>query len=106
TGIQVSDQDKILALTMGLPAAYDPVIINFDSAPPETLTFNGVVARLLNEETRQGGAGIKGEPEAAFSAGFQHQKPNRADVTCHFCDQKGHYKSECPERIKVAEGRK
>jgi len=40
-----------LALTMGLPPFYDPVIINFDAAPPDSLTFNGVVAQLLNEET-------------------------------------------------------
>ncbi|KAJ7626236.1 hypothetical protein B0H17DRAFT_1286656 [Mycena rosella] len=36
TGTVVSDQDKILALTMGWPATFDPVIINFDSASPDT----------------------------------------------------------------------
>jgi len=99
TGTEVSDQDKILALTMGLPPSYDPVIINFDAAPPESLTFNDVIARLLNEETRQGSSnGIKNEHEAVFVA--KKRVPNRADVICHFCDQKGHYKSECREKEK------
>ena len=104
TGTVVSDQDKILALTMGLPAAYDPVIINFDSAPPDDLTFNVVVARLLNEETRQqsgissDGAQIKTEREATFAA--MGGRPARGDITCHFCDKKGHYKSECREKMK------
>jgi len=44
TGTEVSDQDKILALTMGLPPSYDPVIINFNAAPLESLTFNDVIA--------------------------------------------------------------
>lgn len=104
TGTVVSDQDKILALTMGLPPAYDPVIINFDSASPDSLTFNTVVSRLLNEETRQhsGITGtnpeVKGEREASFTA--TAGRPSRSDVTCHFCDKKGHYKSECREKMK------
>jgi hypothetical protein len=52
-GIPVTDQDKILALTMGLPTSYDDVIINFDSTAPAELTFQSVITRLLNEETRQ-----------------------------------------------------
>ncbi|KAJ6493160.1 hypothetical protein C8R45DRAFT_825154 [Mycena sanguinolenta] len=37
-GIEVTGQDQILALTMGLPPSYDAVIINFDATPPEQLT--------------------------------------------------------------------
>jgi len=44
TGTEVSDQNKILALTIGLLPSYDPVIINFDVAPPESLMFNNVIA--------------------------------------------------------------
>jgi len=52
-GITVSDQDKILALTMGLPSSYDAVIINFDSTPSDQLTLSHVISCLLNEEVRQ-----------------------------------------------------
>ncbi len=52
-GIIVNDQDKILALTMGLPSTYDAVIINFDSTPTDQLTLTHVISRLLNEEVRQ-----------------------------------------------------
>src|SRR6202023_24965 len=52
-GISVTDQDRILALTMGLPSSYDAVIINFDSTPADQLTLNNVTVRLLNEELRQ-----------------------------------------------------
>ena len=98
-GTKVSDQDKILALTIGLPSSYDPVIINFDVAPPDSLTFNSVVVQLLNEETCQGSSsGIKMEHETILVA--KKQVLNWADVICYFCHQKGHYKSECREKEK------
>ena len=52
-GITVSDQDKILALTMGLPSSYDVVIINFDSTPSDQLTLSHMISCLLNEEVCQ-----------------------------------------------------
>jgi hypothetical protein len=64
-GITVSDQDIILALTMGLPATYVAVIINFDVTPTESLTLDHVITCLLNEETCQVSSNetIKTEPE-------------------------------------------
>ena len=53
SGITVSEHDMILALTMGLPDSYNPVIINFDATPTDQLNFEHVVTRLLNEETQQ-----------------------------------------------------
>ena len=41
--IAITDQDRILALTMGLPGTYDAVIINFDSTPADQLTLNNVI---------------------------------------------------------------
>ena len=51
--ITVANQDKILAITMGLPSSSDNVIINFDSMSPETLTLDLVITCLLNEEVWQ-----------------------------------------------------
>ena len=107
--IAVTDQDRILALTMGLPTSYDTVIINFDSTPADQLTLDRVITRLLNEETRQAAQAPSAiedtEPESGDQAmvvtgGGRHTThvTNAANVTCYFCDKKGHYKSECPAR--------
>jgi hypothetical protein len=114
-GIPVTDQDKILALTMGLPPSYDAVIINFDSTAPSELTFQSVITRLLNEETRQlsgtislpaaitpATTQIKSEENVAFTA---NSRGSRADIICHFCDKKGHYKTECREKQKWEESK-
>ena len=55
SGVDISNQDKILVLTMGLPLLYNPVIINFDVSPSKLLTLNNVIACFLNEEVHQTG---------------------------------------------------
>ena len=107
-GIAITDQDRILTLTMGLPGTYDAVIINFDSTPADQLTLNNVITRLLNEELRQTSQIPPAEKQhvdealAVTRSGTRRARstgtPVATDVTCFFCDGKGHYKSECPEK--------
>ena len=104
SGTTVSSLDIILALTMGLPPAYDPVIINFDSTPSDQLTFNNVVAWLLNKETRQSSVdpitptiATSDRPPDNISMYVASQCRPHLDMTCHFCGKKGHFKSQCRE---------
>ncbi|KAJ7837658.1 hypothetical protein B0H14DRAFT_3459988 [Mycena olivaceomarginata] len=100
-GIEVTAQDQILALTMGLPRSYDAVIINFDANLPEQLTVNHVIIRMLNEETRQTSSPYapsssddpRDEAMAAIGA-----RRDPASVLCYFYDKRGHYKSDCPQK--------
>lgn len=107
TGIVVTPQDKILAFTMGLPATYDAVVINFDATDPDDLTVEHVISRLLNEETRQHSSraitdsGTNGhDPSSVAFAAHRNGGPAGKDHTCYFCDKKGHFKAECPERLR------
>ncbi|KAJ6580245.1 hypothetical protein B0H10DRAFT_1834887, partial [Mycena sp. CBHHK59/15] len=93
------------------PWDYDAIIINFDSTAPAELTFQSVITRLLNEETRQLSGSvphtsavvpdirIKSEENVAFAA---NSRGPRSDVTCHFCDKKGHYKTERPLLVSTS----
>lgn len=108
-GIVVADQDIILALTMGLPHSYEPLIIAFDNTPATDLTLEYVIIRLLNDEIRQ-----KTTPGGTTTTSTADTKTNNLDVamlaqatkprtpleqiTCYFCDDKGHYKQDCPKR--------
>jgi hypothetical protein len=104
------------------PSSYDAVIINFDSTPSDQLTLSHVISRLLNEEVRQisgtqpsnpGDASeeVHDEAMAVRSGGRRAGGGNQSEVVCFFCDKKGHYKSDCPERLawensKVKKGTK
>ncbi|KAJ7162648.1 hypothetical protein C8R43DRAFT_880125 [Mycena crocata] len=111
TGIVVTDQDKILAFTMGLPATYDAVIINFDATHPDELTVQHVISRLLNEETRQQSNIPSDIPSTVNSdhdpnnVAFAARRLAASSQTCYFCDKKGHFKSECPERLRWEQSR-
>ncbi|KDQ56282.1 hypothetical protein JAAARDRAFT_48207 [Jaapia argillacea MUCL 33604] len=103
SGVLVSKQDMILALTMGLPLVYDSLIITFDSTPPKELTLNVVITHLINEETHQSSStattshyATRSDQDVAMAVNTR----DCLDVTCFFCDGKGHYKSDCPEKRK------
>ena len=53
SGGEVSGQDKIIALTMGLPPSYNRVIINFNPTLSGILTLKNIISCLLNEEVPQ-----------------------------------------------------
>jgi len=110
SGIVVTPQDKILAMTMGLPAAYEAVIINFDATPPDALTVEHVINRLLNEETRQQSNVDNTIPlppsvndHDPNNVAFIARRLAASSQSCYFCDKKGHFKSECPERLRWEE---
>ena len=44
------DEDRILALTMGLDTTYDSFVISLDSTPMTDLTLHYVVHCMLNKE--------------------------------------------------------
>ena len=48
--VDVSDEDIILSLTLGLPSSYESFIISLDTTPPDQFTLDYVIARLMNEE--------------------------------------------------------
>ncbi|KAI0654632.1 hypothetical protein C8Q70DRAFT_1162191, partial [Cubamyces menziesii] len=52
-GVNLTDEDCIVVLMGGLPSSYEQCVVTLDSTPDESLTFDYVVNRLLNEESRQ-----------------------------------------------------
>ena len=59
-GVDVSDEDTILALTMGLDKSYDSFIISLDTTPPDQLTLDYLVSHMLNEEVHPSNIEIQG----------------------------------------------
>jgi hypothetical protein len=108
--VDVSDEDTILALTMGLDKSYDSFIISLNTTSPDQLTLNFVVSCMLNEEVHhtnveiqgvvmkakggeKGEVRVKKEDNVAMAA-MQRDGP----TTCWRCRKTGHVKAFCKEK--------
>ncbi|GJE90164.1 hypothetical protein PsYK624_062900 [Phanerochaete sordida] len=104
-GVTVSEEDKIIALTNGLPESYDPLVTALDATPADELTLTYVIDRLLNEEVRRNGREEEVKIEMAMVAAAS-QKNNSSQTSlsqrkCWNCDQVGHVRAQCKEPKKI-----
>ena len=89
---EASDEDIILVLTQGLPSEFDNFVVSLDATDASLLTLDYVITRLLNEEARQGIV-ITPRAESALAS----LRRDLQNITCFHCQNKGHYKSQCPQ---------
>ena len=78
-GVDISDEETILTLTMGLNKSYDSFIISLDTTPPEQLTLEHVISRMLNEEVRRDNVEIQGVAIKGKGGGMN------GEVTSPYC---------------------
>ena len=52
--VEASEEDIILVLTQGLTSGFDNFVVMLDATAASDLTLDYIIARLLNEEARQG----------------------------------------------------
>ncbi|KAF8530235.1 hypothetical protein BU17DRAFT_19082, partial [Hysterangium stoloniferum] len=50
---RITDLDKVMVLTSGLPPAYNSLLVHISTIPITSLNFEAIVTQLLNEEQRQ-----------------------------------------------------
>ena len=89
-GATASDEDIIVALTLGLPNSYENFVVTLDSTPFDQLTLDYITMRLLNEESRQ--APHAPQAEHAFTATVKHR--------CYRCGKHGHFAADCSKQAQ------
>ena len=104
-GVAVTNEDQILALTMGLDALYKSFVISLDGTQPELLTINFVIHHLLNEDVRHYDQEQGKESDEKKEVKHKKDKDNVAlsaisssgPCVCWCCGKPGHIRAFCQE---------
>lgn len=109
-GVRIDNEDLILALTMGLDSSYESFVISLDGTPPEVMTLDFIIARLINEEARRStyGDNRKSNYDATTEVALttkstgNHSRfrsaggsPRKPDFACWRCGETGHTRDFC-----------
>ena len=102
--VEVSDEDTILVLTMGLNKSYDSFIISLDTTPADQLTLEHVILWMLNEEVHCDNVEIQGVAVKARDKNKVKVKKEEnvalavtqsGGSVCWRCRKAGHIKAFC-----------
>jgi len=92
-----------------LPSSYEIVASTIlAGGAPTTLQHSKIIARIINEEGHRSGSS-NSSLNAARAAPIKSsgkKKKDHSDLTCHYCNKKGHIKPDCRKKKKDEEDKK
>ena len=97
-GVDVSTEDTILALMMGLNTSYDFFIISLNTTPVNQLNINLIISHMLNEEVQHENTGIQGVAVQSSKPEIKVKKEDcqgDGPVICWCCGIPGHFRAFC-----------
>lgn len=110
-GVDISDEDMILALTMGLDNMYNSFIISLDSTPSDQLDVDHVISHMINEEVlceniesqgvlvrTIGEVSAKGRVKVKKEENVVMVAAASGPISCWRCRKNGHVKAFCTEK--------
>ncbi len=103
----VSDIQYCLILLNALPKSYKVVVSTLLALGPATaLQYSEITARILNEEGRKSGPSTSLNAARAPVKSSKKKKKDHSNLTCHYCNKKGHIQPDCRKKKKDEAKRK
>jgi transposase InsO family protein len=99
----VTDTQYSLILLNALPSSYEAVVtILLASGPPTSLKASKITARLINEEGCRAGPSmsLNAMAKAPIKGTGKGKKKDHSNLTCHYCQKKGHIQPDCHKKKK------
>ena len=96
----VSDTQYCLILLNALPSSYEIVATTIlASGAPSSLSHSEIIARILNEEGRRSGSSAAlNAARAPIKSDGKKKRKDHSNLTCHYCNKKGHIKPDCRKK--------
>ena len=104
----VTDTQFSLILLNALLTSYEVLASTIlASGAPTALQYSEIVARIINEEGCRSGSSESSLNAAKKAAPIKSGKrKDHSDLTCHYCNKKGHIKPDCWKKKKDEEEKK
>ena len=96
----ITDSQYCLTLLNALPPSYEIVASTIlASGDPANLKYSEIISRIINEEGRRAGpsAALNKAKAAPIRQGGKKKK-DHSNLTCHYCNKKGHIKPDCHKK--------
>ena len=88
----ITDTQYCLILLNALPSSYEVVATTIlASGAPSSLSHSEIIARILNEEgQRLGTSATLNVAHAPIKSDGKKKRKDHSNLTCHYCNKKGH----------------
>src|SRR6202046_3668343 len=103
----VSDTQYCLLLLRALPPSYEALAFTIlATGAPTTLRHAEITACILSDEAHRSGpsgSSLNAAARAPVKGSGKGKKRDHSQLTCHYCNKKGHIKPDCRKRKKDEE---
>jgi hypothetical protein len=96
----ITDTQYCLILLNALPSSYEVMATTIlASGAPTSLSYSEIIARILNEEGRRSGpSAALNAARAPIKSDGKKKKRDHSNLTCHYCNKKGHIQPDCRKK--------
>ena len=102
----ITDNQFCLILLHALPDSYEVLASTIlASGTPDKLKHSKIIARIINEEVRRSGSSLNSAKVAPIKFS-SNKKKDHTNLTCHYCNKKGHIKPDCRKKKKDEKDKK
>src|SRR5712671_4043420 len=102
----ITDNQFCLILLHTLPDSYEVLASTIlASGAPDKLNHSKIITQIINEEARRSGSLLNSAKVAPIKSS-SNKKKDHTNLTCHYCNKKGHIKLDCRKKKKDKKDKK